>query len=135
MLGEQTKGNFEFQIANSAQGQHIHYILNNGPYSAHYENSFKKTLNNFLKVYSHLPSSRRKELIALIPLAILSGLSEVLVLGILARLFNFLSGQPRESIFLLSEFFDFDPFPNFDPFVSSPNKTAQNGVKKSVDDS
>lgn len=45
MLGEQTKGNFEFQIANSAQGQHIHYILNNGPYSAHYENSFKKTLN------------------------------------------------------------------------------------------
>ena len=45
MLGEQTKGNFEFQIANSAQGQHIHYILNNGPYSAHYTNSFKKTLS------------------------------------------------------------------------------------------
>lgn len=68
-----------------------------------------KTLNNFLKIYSYLPSLRRKELISLIPFAIVSGLSEVLVLGILARLFNFLSGQPRESIPYLSEFFNFDP--------------------------
>ena len=45
ILGEQTNGNFEFQIANSAQGQHIHFILNNGPYSAHYTNSFKKKLS------------------------------------------------------------------------------------------
>ena len=67
------------------------------------------TLNNFLKVYSYLPLVRRKELISLIPLAIISGLSEVLVLGILARLFNFLSGQPRESIAYLSQFFNFDP--------------------------
>ena len=67
------------------------------------------TLNNFLKIYSYLPLLRRKELISLIPLAILSGLSEVLVLGILARLFNFLSGQPRESIAYISQFFNFDP--------------------------
>ena len=67
------------------------------------------TLNNFLKIYSYLPSLRRKELISLIPLALLSGLSEVLVLGILSRLFNFLSGQPRESITFLSDLFNFDP--------------------------
>ena len=33
-------------MANSAKGQHIHFIVNNGPYSAHYTNNFKKKLNN-----------------------------------------------------------------------------------------
>ena len=27
-------------MANSAKGQHIHFILNNGPYSAHYDQNF-----------------------------------------------------------------------------------------------
>jgi len=33
-------------LANSDKGQHIHFIVNNGPYSAHYINNFKKKLND-----------------------------------------------------------------------------------------
>ena len=45
-LGAQTINNVESQLANSGKGQHIHFIVNNGPYSAHYNNNFKKKLNN-----------------------------------------------------------------------------------------
>ena len=43
-LGAQTKNDIESQLANSAKGQHIHFIVNNGPYSAHYTNNFNKKL-------------------------------------------------------------------------------------------
>ena len=45
-LGAQTINTVENQLANSGKGQHIHFILNNGPYSAHYTNNFKKKLKN-----------------------------------------------------------------------------------------
>ena len=45
-LGAQTINNVESQLANSGKGQHIHFIVNNGPYSAHYTNNFMKKLNN-----------------------------------------------------------------------------------------
>lgn len=41
-LGEQTVESIP--LANSAKGQHIHLILNNEPYSAHYEPTFNKTM-------------------------------------------------------------------------------------------
>ena len=41
-LGMQTLKNFDYQVANSSKGQHIHFIVNNGPYSAHYEDTFTK---------------------------------------------------------------------------------------------
>ena len=41
-LGLQTLKDFEYSLANSAKGQHIHFIVNNGPYSAHYEDTFTK---------------------------------------------------------------------------------------------
>jgi len=41
-LGIQTLKNFDYQLANAAKGQHIHFIINNGPYSAHYMDSFSK---------------------------------------------------------------------------------------------
>ena len=44
-LGAQTINTVENQLANSGKGQHIHFIINNGPYSAHYTNNFKKKLN------------------------------------------------------------------------------------------
>ena len=43
-LGAQTADAETKGMANSGQGQHIHLILNNGPYSAHYEPSFEKEL-------------------------------------------------------------------------------------------
>jgi len=41
-LGAQTEGPNAVRLANSGKGQHIHFILNNQPYSAHYEPTFNK---------------------------------------------------------------------------------------------
>ncbi|MEM0931839.1 MAG: hypothetical protein AAF575_04255 [Bacteroidota bacterium] len=45
-LGAQTDGPNAEKLANSGKGQHIHFILNNQPYSAHYEPAFKKEIPN-----------------------------------------------------------------------------------------
>ena len=51
-LGIQTENEFKFKLANSAKGQHIHFIENNGPYSAHYTNKFKDGNNVILAFLS-----------------------------------------------------------------------------------
>ena len=43
-LGAQTPGPNPSVLANSGKGQHIHFILNNQPYSAHYAPEFKKEI-------------------------------------------------------------------------------------------
>ncbi|TXD80970.1 hypothetical protein ESY86_19600 [Subsaximicrobium wynnwilliamsii] len=43
-LGEQTDSPLAAKLANSDKGQHIHFILDNQPYSAHYESDFKKEM-------------------------------------------------------------------------------------------
>jgi hypothetical protein len=43
-LGAQTPTAIENDLANSGKGQHIHFILDNSPYSAHYEPSFSKEI-------------------------------------------------------------------------------------------
>ena len=43
-LGEQTQGSLQNGLANSSKGQHIHFIVNNDPYSAHYDTNFSKEL-------------------------------------------------------------------------------------------
>ena len=43
-LGLQTLKDFRYTLANSAKGQHIHFIVNNDPYSAHYNEKFSKKL-------------------------------------------------------------------------------------------
>ena len=43
-LGAQTKKEFDYNLANSELGQHIHFIVNNGPYSAHYVDNFETKL-------------------------------------------------------------------------------------------
>lgn len=45
LLGDQTPGAEGILLANSAKGQHIHLIVNNGPYSAHYDGAFNKQLD------------------------------------------------------------------------------------------
>lgn len=45
-LGAQTVDAANKGLANSGDGQHIHLILNNGPYSAHYEPTFSKELED-----------------------------------------------------------------------------------------
>lgn len=44
-LGVQTPDAAEKGLANSGKGQHIHFIVDNGPYSAHYEPTFDKELD------------------------------------------------------------------------------------------
>ena len=39
-LGVQSPKAFDYTLANSAKGQHIHFIINNGPYSAKYKKEF-----------------------------------------------------------------------------------------------
>ena len=68
-----------------------------------------ETFYYFKKIFSFLPQERKKEFFALIPFALFAGISEVFVLAIVSRLFNFLSNQPRESIPFLSNIFNFDP--------------------------
>ena len=68
-----------------------------------------KTFNYFLEIFSFLPKTRRKEFFALIPVALIAGISEIIVLSIVSRLFNFLSNQPRDSVPFLSNLFDFEP--------------------------
>ena len=41
-LGAQTEDAGERNCANSGKGQHIHFILNNQPYKAHYESAFEE---------------------------------------------------------------------------------------------
>ncbi len=43
-LGVQTADAETKGLANSGKGQHIHFIVNNGPYSAHYEPEFEKEM-------------------------------------------------------------------------------------------
>ena len=44
-FGMQSIKDFNYTLANSKKGQHIHFIVNNGPYSAHYSESFTKKLD------------------------------------------------------------------------------------------
>ena len=39
------KKDFDFKLANSEKGQHIHLIINNDPYYAKYTNTFNQSLN------------------------------------------------------------------------------------------
>ena len=45
-LGAQTIKDFDYRLANSHKGQHIHLIVNNGPYDAKYQNSFEQNFDS-----------------------------------------------------------------------------------------
>ena len=56
-LGIQTNKEFDYDLANSAKGQHIHFIVDNGPYSAHYTDNFSKKLEEGNVVLAFLSRS------------------------------------------------------------------------------
>lgn len=43
-LGAQTTKDFDYTLANSGKGQHIHLIINNGPYFAKYTDTFTQKM-------------------------------------------------------------------------------------------
>ena len=44
-LGDQTSKKFNYELANSGKGQHIHLIINNGPYFAKYTKLFEQSFD------------------------------------------------------------------------------------------
>lgn len=56
-LGLQTIKEFDYELANSSKGQHIHFIVNNGPYSAHYTDNFEKDIENGSVILAFLSRS------------------------------------------------------------------------------
>lgn len=56
-LGIQTDKKFDYRLANSDKGQHIHFIVDNGPYSAHYTNSFSRDINEGSLILAFLSRS------------------------------------------------------------------------------
>ena len=56
-LGVQTSKDFKHKLANSDKGQHIHFIVDNGPYSAHYSQSFSKEIKDGSVVLAFLSRS------------------------------------------------------------------------------
>ncbi len=67
------------------------------------------TYKNLTEVISFLPKERRKQLLYLFPISILAGISELVVIFFLSRLFNFIIGKPNSPINLFSNLFDFEP--------------------------
>ena len=68
-----------------------------------------KTLRYLNQILFFLPKERRKQLFFLIPISITAGISELIVIFLLARIFNFIIGKPNPSINFLSKVFDFEP--------------------------
>ena len=66
-----------------------------------------KTLDHLSLIFSFLPKARKKQFFSLIPIAIFAGISEVIVLGLMSRLFSFIVGEPRKSL-PFNDFFNFD---------------------------
>ena len=56
-LGIQTDKKFDYRLANSDKGQHIHFIVDNGPYSAHYTKDFSKEIKDGSIVLAFLSRS------------------------------------------------------------------------------
>ena len=54
---------------------------------------YSNTLNLFFRLLKILSKERRKNLYSIIPLAIITGLADVLVVGLVSRLFVILVGK------------------------------------------
>jgi ATP-binding cassette subfamily B protein len=55
-----------------------------------------KTFSSLIRLVRELPPARKRTLLALVPVAIVSGLSDLLVLALVARLFTVVVGQANE---------------------------------------
>ena len=71
---------------------------------------FKSRTSKYIfRLIKILPKKRRRDLIALMPVAIFSGLADVFVVFLVARMFNSFLGVPNEPSVPFSEALDFDP--------------------------
>ena len=68
-----------------------------------------KTLNLLKRLFSKLPRKRKISLISIFPIAIITGLTDVLVVGIVARLFSAVVGKENRPSIPFSEIVSTDP--------------------------
>ena len=68
------------------------------------------TTQLFLRLLNVLSKERRKSLYNIIPLAIVTGISDVLVVGLVSRLFVILVGKENRPSIPFSDFYSNDPF-------------------------
>ena len=69
-----------------------------------------KTINLLLRLLEKISFERKKSLIKLIPIAILTGLVDVVAVGLVARLFTAVVGKENRPSIPFSDFFSLDPF-------------------------
>ena len=68
-----------------------------------------KTYKNLIRLFRALSPKRKKSLLTLIPIAILAGITDVLVIGLISRLFTIASGQPNSPSLPFPELIPQDP--------------------------
>ena len=68
-----------------------------------------KTINLINRLFKVLPSKRKKSLLIIFPIAIITGISDVLVLALVSRLFTAVIGQPNRPEIPISYLFPQDP--------------------------
>ena len=68
-----------------------------------------KTIALTLRLISCLPLKRRKSLLTILPIAIITGLTDVLVVGLISRLFTVVVGQQNTPSIPFSDYISTDP--------------------------
>lgn len=68
-----------------------------------------QTAHNLLRLLRALPRRRRRTLLALVPVAVLAGLSDLLVVALVARLFTAVVGEPNRPSLPFSSLLPDDP--------------------------
>ena len=68
-----------------------------------------KTIDLLLRLFNSLSIKRRRSLFTLVPIAIITGLADVLVVGIVARLFSAVIGKANRPTIPFSDLFSTDP--------------------------
>ncbi len=71
---------------------------------------YSKTIKLVIRLVSILSQERKNSLYKIIPLAIITGISDVLVVGLVSRLFVVLVGRENRPAFPYSDLFSSDPF-------------------------
>tara|TARA_B100000886_G_scaffold340432_1_gene309949 strand:+ start:3080 stop:4903 length:1824 start_codon:yes stop_codon:yes gene_type:complete len=69
-----------------------------------------KTLNLFIRLFNSLSKKTRKSVFNIIPVAIVTGIADVMVVGLVSRLFSAVVGRANKPTIPFSDIFSEDPF-------------------------
>jgi len=69
-----------------------------------------KSINLLLRLLNNLSKERKLSLLSLLPIAILTGISDLVVVGLVSRLFTAVVGKENRPIIPFSDLITTDPF-------------------------